>query len=116
MSWLKKIGQWFDLVVDWSSVYKWVFVEDSPDILESKTIYLIGDFNNPWAASFICPCGCNETISLSLIPTDRPKWKVFYNKNKTISLRPSIHRLKNCKSHFFIQNGKVVWARDLPYR
>ena len=37
-------------------------------------------------ASFDCPCGCGETIKLSLVPGDRPGWKLRDHWDGTASL------------------------------
>lgn len=113
MNWLDKIGRWFELVIDWRAPYQSLSVEDIPDNLENRIIYLIGEVNRPWSASFNCPCGCEEVISLSLISTDRPRWRITHNKDERITLYPSVNKIKGCKSHFFIKNGKVIWVKSL---
>jgi hypothetical protein len=91
-----------------------VSVDELPDLVEGGAVYLIGDSDFPWSAALVCPCGCSETIQLSLIPDDRPRWKATHHPDSTISLEPSVWRTKGCRSHFILRRGRVVWAKDLP--
>lgn len=111
MKWLRDIGNWLSRVFRSDQPFAVVRVEDAQDEVKPSVIYIIGDTHAPWAASFLCPCGCGETISLSLIPTDRPSWHARIQKDGLITLSPSIWRTKGCRSHFFIRNGRVVWAK-----
>lgn len=111
MSWLDRISRGFRLVVDPRRSYVATRVDEAPDVLEEEVVYLMGDSPKPWAASFLCPCGCGDTVSLSLIPTDRPRWRARIQRNGSITLSPSVWRTKGCKSHFFLHNGRIVWAK-----
>lgn len=88
--------------------FKHVFVDDVPEHLTENEIYLVGEDKNPWCTVFICPCGCAETIHLSNVAEDSPRWEISFHRGNTISLRPSIRRLRNCKAHFFIRKGIAV--------
>ena len=112
MSWIERINRWFRLVLDKRRYYVAMRVEDAPDSLKEDVVYLIGDSPAPWAASLICPCGCGETISLSLIPHDKPSWRARVLKDGSATVSPSIWRTKGCRSHFFIRNGRVLWAKE----
>lgn len=111
MNWLGRINQWFHLVVDKRPPLRSSRVDDLPEILEREIVYLVGDGRKPWSASLICPCGCGEIISLSLITNDDPRWRATSHWNGTVTIHPSIWRTKGCKSHFFIRRGKIVWAK-----
>src|SRR4030081_181998 len=63
-------------------------VTDTPDDPKPGIVYLIGDTPVPWCAAFKCPCGCEETVSLSLIPDDRPRWRARTFWDGTVSLHP----------------------------
>lgn len=110
MNWIARVNRWFRLILDPRLLYIASRVEDTPDILEQGVIYLVGDSPMPWAASFICPCGCGEVITLSLIQTDSPSWRARVLRTGSITLSPSVWRTKGCKSHFFIRKGRVLWA------
>lgn len=116
MIWWKEFGNWLGQVFHGNRPLAVARVDDPPDVIASGMIYLIGDAPKPWAASFLCPCGCGETISLSLITTDRPSWRVQLSKSGQITLSPSVWRTKGCRSHFFIRGGQVVWAKPVLRR
>lgn len=111
MKFLQAFGRWFRLFFEPKKQYGYELVEDPPDKLDAGTVYLVADGGPPWSAVFVCPCGCKERISLSLIPRDRPSWRATTNKDG-ITLHPSIWRQKGCRSHFFIRGGRVLWARE----
>lgn len=110
MRWLRGLGNWLENVFRRNRPLAVAHVEDVPDVIKPGVVYLIGDGPAPWATSFLCPCGCGETISLSLIPTDRPSWRAHLHRKGLITLSPSVWRTKGCRSHFFIRSGRVVWA------
>ncbi len=111
MKWLRELSNWLTNVFRSDQPLAVARVEDAPDVLKPGTVYLIGDGTAPWAASFLCPCGCRETISLSLIPADRPSWRAQISRNGLITLSPSVWRTKGCRSHFFIRSSRIVWAK-----
>ena len=90
--------------------YKTIRAEALPSSLESETIYICGEDNQEWFVAFLCPCGCRETIQLSVLPNTKPKWELTKHIEGTISLHPSVWRTKGCKSHFFVQKGHIRWA------
>lgn len=85
-------------------------VEDLPDRLRENKVYLVGDEGFVWQAAFSCPCGCGESIQLSLLERDRPRWRAHVDQAGRVTLAPSIWRQKGCRSHFFVRNGKIIWA------
>ena len=93
-----------------SKPYQTVSVEELPDKLGKRDIYLIGEDGDYWFAALKCPCGCNETIQLSLLPDDRPHWRYQRHNDNTLSLAPSVWGTKGCKSHFFVRRGEINWC------
>ncbi|WP_368860638.1 DUF6527 family protein [Mesorhizobium sp. GbtcB19] len=85
---------------------------DVPEKTRPRTVYLIGDDGPPWAAAFICPCGCGELVRLSLVRRDSPSWVASVGKGGRADLHPSVRRIRGCRSHYFIRDGRIVWARD----
>jgi hypothetical protein len=81
-----------------------------PDRLKARTIYLLGA-PDPWSAALLCPCGCHETIHISLLANDSPSWSLRMNSRNEPTLEPSIWRRHGCKSHFFVRNGRIVWYK-----
>lgn len=104
LSWLLRLFG----VRRWSAVA----CEDLPEALRTDRIYfLTAEGHTPWSAAFLCPCGCQETIQLSLLPNDSPSWKFSVASNAYVTLHPSVWRVRGCRSHFFIRSGRLVWAR-----
>ena len=110
MKWLRVAERWFRLIFEPRPRYRVLFVEEFPDDLVNDAVYLAGDVAAPWAAAFLCPCGCREVVSLSLIKRDKPSWRATISSANRVTLSPSIWRVKACKSHFFIRDGRVIWA------
>ena len=81
------------------------FVEYIPDELESGVLYISMNY---CTAVHKCVCGCgNEVVT----PISRKGWKLSFD-GETISLTPSIGSWNlACKSHYFITNNTVRFAR-----
>ena len=120
---LKNIIKWFLSLFYWrkkkpsvkstfnKEKYKFKFVSELPDDVNDNIVYLEGnkETNEFWYALLKCPCGCNEKIMLNLMEDAKPCWKIhLVDDNLTIT--PSIWRTKNCESHFFLRNNKIVWS------
>ena len=87
-------------------------LDDLPDVLEPRRIYLVGDELQPWAAALLCPCDCGATIQLSLIEDDSPRWRAKRHFSGSVTLHPSIWRKRGCRSHFFLRRGRIVWSES----
>lgn len=112
---MKWLGQFVDWLQSLLRRGNWIGqnAEDVPDRLAPQTVYLIGDEgSSPWVAALLCPCGCAELIQLSLISHDSPSWRVHVGNNRRVTLHPSIWRVRGCHSHFFVRNGRILWAKD----
>ena len=92
--------------------YKVNFVNDLPDDIKNRTIYIVGVKKNPWLIAFYCPCGCRELIQLNLLKESSPCWSFKINRKGKIDISPSIQRIVNCKSHFYIRKSRIVWAKS----
>jgi hypothetical protein len=83
------------------------FVEFIPDGLKEGTLYISMQFAT---AVHKCCCGCGNEVVTPFSPTD---WKLIFN-GVSISLTPSIGNWGfECRSHYWIKEGKVVWAGDM---
>lgn len=89
---------------------KTVFVEELPDRLDTTTIYVAGENSHYWFVAMKCPCGCGETLHMSLLADARPQWSLIQHKDGTVSLAPSVWRQVGCRSHFFLRQGRVQWV------
>lgn len=92
-------------------VFKWKIVSEFPVDPIEHTLYLEGNVKEEdyWYALLKCPCGCGDNIMLNLMKDSKPCWEVFFNKER-FSVYPSIWRKNNCKTHFWLREGKIFWA------
>jgi hypothetical protein len=95
--------------------FKVKYFEELPDIIENRTIYIVGIKNYPWLIAFNCPCGCNKLIQLNLLIDGEDTWAFKINKKGKINIYPSVWRKVGCKSHFFIRKSKVDWVKGNRY-
>jgi len=86
------------------------YVSDLPDHIDSKTLYIAGEGKYKWFVAMKCPCGCEETIQLSLEKDSSPRWHLSEHFDGTVSLYPSIWRNKRCLSHFWIKRSTINWC------
>ena len=90
--------------------YLALWSDEIPDRLQQNTVYIEGCSESPDFAAFVCPCGCSEKISLSLMKCSRCSWSISTDIIGRVSISPSVWRTKGCKSHFFLKNGKIKWV------
>lgn len=113
MSWIRRI---FDKTRSrFKPSYRWVLAEVVPEKFHQHTVYLVGE-GEPWQAAFLCPCGCGARIQLSLVRDDQPRWDFTAHSDRKITLHPSVWRKSGCQSHFFLREGRILWARGLHER
>lgn len=106
---LRKLLDWFIELFKTEKLYKFRFVDDIPDRLRSGIVYLVGNDGYYWQAVMLCPCGCEKVLHMNLIEDYEPCWTYIIHP-KTISLSPSVNRMVECRSHFFLRNGKIEWC------
>lgn len=83
------------------------FVEFIPEHLEEGVLYISQRYRT---ATHLCCCGCGEEVVTPLAPTD---WSLQV-VNGAATLHPSIGNWSfACRSHYWIRNGKVVWAASM---
>lgn len=90
------------------------FVKQIPDKLKEGILYICLDCN---VIIHLCACGCKMEV---VTPIEKKQWQMCYN-GEEITLTPSIGNFSfPCKSHYFIRNNKVEWAKtymtDYRYR
>lgn len=87
----------------WSIVPE--FVESFPTPLQPGVLYVSPEYST---AAHLCCCGCGEEV---VTPLSRSQWVLTFDGH--VSLRPSIgNRALPCRSHYFIDSGRVRWARE----
>lgn len=83
------------------------FVTGIPDRLADNTLYVSMEYAT---VAHKCCCGCGLEVVTPLSPTD---WKLTYD-GVSVSLHPSIGNWAfPCRSHYWIDKGKVRWAGDM---
>ena len=108
MKWCKKK---YRKLVEWlKPSYKAEFIKEIPEIFAEKTVYIVGEKNEPWVLTFECPCGCKNIILLNTLLEAKPRWKFKVLSNNKIDISPSVWRISGCKSHFYIRKGKLYWC------
>lgn len=92
--------------------YKVEIINDNPNSenLKKDIIYVVGEKRYMKWAYMKCPCGCNDTIMLSLNRNISPSWSIKQDKLGRATISPSINKLNGCKSHFLVKSGKLIWA------
>ena len=112
MKFIRNIVKWFRNKYRYYTAAKFraFFVNDFPDQVPEKQIFVVQEGTSPETIIFKCPCGCRTDIYLNLLKDSSPRWRFEINTKKEISISPSINRTVGCRSHFFIQNSRVAWA------
>lgn len=91
-------------------MYKTEYNDELPDNIEGDTIYILGENEHIWSLAMKCPCGCGDLVQLNLVPGSRPLWNINKKENGNISILPSIHRTRGCKSHYYVSDSKIQWC------
>lgn len=115
---MRQLGRWWEALRGRIQVWlrrrpapiKILRVEKLPEELDGKILYVVGEAEYLWFAAMVCPCGCGETLHMSLLPDERPRWKLIEHQDETASLTPSVWRVKGCRSHFWLRRGMVEWC------
>jgi hypothetical protein len=87
-----------------------IHLEELPEVLEADAVYVLGEGSHRWFVAMLCPCGCGDTVQVSLLADAEPQWWLTEYGDKTISLEPSIWRRAGCRSHFFLRRGLIEWC------
>ncbi|QBJ35000.1 DUF6527 family protein [Hafnia alvei] len=84
---------------------------DTPPLkLPRRNLVLAREGNEDWAVAFHCPCGCGKRLELLLLKEARPSWSIMIDQKDIPTLHPSVWLQNDCKSHFWLRNGKVIWV------
>ncbi len=105
-----KIRGWFGPLGE--RPLKTVVIEELPDRLDAKAVYVGGENGHFWFVALVCPCGCGETLQMSLLADVRPRWTLSRHPDGTASLTPSVWRQVGCRSHFFLVKGRIQWCQN----
>lgn len=105
------IASWFGRV---PRPLQTVHLEELPEKLAPGVVYVLGEGAHKWFVAMACPCGCGETVQVSLLSDAKPRWRLVEHPDGTISLTPSIWRKVGCRSHFFLSHGTIEWCGVIP--
>ena len=88
-----------------------VYVIDMPPVAEMNTGEIFISLKHR-LCNHLCPCGCSNEVSIPLAApgeTSPEEWAVD-GPYTSPTFSPSLLNRFDCKSHYFIKNGKVEWA------
>lgn len=105
--WLNRLAARFDR----TPRLRLVRADELPARLSPKRLYVIGERGEDWFAAMSCPCGCGATIDLNLVSPGRPCWTLTIHADGSPTLSPSVWRQVDCRAHFYVRRGRIVWAR-----
>ena len=108
MRWLR---QWLGRLLGERSDYLVSVCDEPPDHVRPSRLYLIGERDKYWLAVMLCPCGCGDQIQLPLSGRSSPCW-TYNGPSKAPTLSPSVRRTTNCRSHFLLRRGRIVWCGE----
>lgn len=81
-----------------------------PKSLPPRNLVLAREDGEDWCVGMRCPCGCGRAIELQVFPEARPKWRLVIDGKNRPTLYPSVWVKDGCRSHFWLQKGKVFWC------
>lgn len=86
--------------------------DQPPSILPRRNLVLVRDGGEEWSVGLRCPCGCGTTLEMMLLRGVRPRWDLSIDAKGHPTLRPSVWLKSGCRSHFWLRDGRIVWAGD----
>ena len=112
---IKQFWEWMlETIRSWfrkrQPVFRFLEVEEVPEKMNDSIVYLVGEKGHIWFAAMKCPGGCNTVIELNLVRTSRPCWTIEKHPDRTLTIHPSILRIRGCHCHFWLRNGQITWC------
>jgi hypothetical protein len=80
--------------------------------ITNGSVTIVASSRQPKWAMFLCPCGCQSVITLTLQSAKRPHWNFQKSKGGRPTLHPSVWRDVGCMSHFVLEDGRIFWCND----
>jgi hypothetical protein len=92
--------------------YATKIVEGNPlqDSISNQTVTIVGYKDFRKRAVMKCPCGCGDTLNLSLMRNTEPHWHLKIDNLGRLTLSPSVWKTDGCRSHFYLIKSNVVWV------
>lgn len=91
-------------------LYCAVHVDDLPDQLRPRKVYVAGEDGFAWSAAMLCPGGCGRVLEMNLLPDAIPVWKLTESTDRRVTLSPSVWLKTDCGCHFFLNEGRIKWV------
>jgi len=110
--WAWLVNLW-GLLIGWFSPRRKVLIREGdtlPAVMPKLDLILLQDEGENWSVGFQCPCGCGDVIELLLLPNVKPRWDIKVDSRGYPTLSPSVWKTTGCKSHFWVQDGRIVWV------
>lgn len=63
--------------------------------------------NQPRWLILKCPCGCGDEIPVNLDRRTGQAWRLYRDRDKHLTLFPSVWRDTGCQTHFIIRNSQI---------
>jgi len=103
----------------WLPIFRWrmlgqvVSADEIPEQLPRNSSVLVGSIEKPKWLGFDCPCRRGHRIVLNFDRSRRPAWALNVSRSGRLTISPSIdYEGDGFRCHYFIQNGRVLWAKD----
>ena len=102
--------------------YTTIFVQELPEQLQARILFVELSGGKPWMAALLCPCGCEEPIELSLLHDDEPHWRLrvnWYSRPLPVPLnwRPQPSRCQRCPAIYWTPCTVSPWSsQNVPPR
>ena len=81
-----------------------------PEKLPMWDLIMARDHGEDWSVGLRCPCGCGQRLEMLLLKEVKPRWDVSIDVGGRVTLHPSVWLREECKSHFWVRSGKIVWC------
>lgn len=81
-----------------------------PKQLPNRDLVLTRDDGDDWSVGMRCPCGCGDSVELTILEEVRPRWDVTVDSAGRPTLHPSVWRKNGCRSHFWVRRGRIYWC------
>jgi hypothetical protein len=104
-------GRWIARRWDGINRYTTMSVEDLPDRLKPRVLYVVCEGDCRLHASMACPLKrCSTVLNMNLAPDEQPMWVLDDATGGGPTLSPSVWERTACGCHFFLRGGRIEWC------
>ena len=100
----------------WLPFWRWRILgrvdnaDEVPVRLPQRGAVVVGSATHPKWLAFDCACGRQHRILLNADRGRHPAWRLV--REDPLTIAPSIDYLGDQRCHYFIRDGKTLWAKD----